>query len=408
MAFSFKQQCAFLLKLGAMLHKYGTPAFRLEAHLKTLAVHLDLDGYFLVSPTTLTYCLWPKDAPDGDVFNYSMRVKPGDLDLGSLARTDALVNELVAGRCTLEEAGDGLKAIEASGSDYPAWVTLAAFLLLGSAFAMLMRGSWHDVAWVGALSMLVYGFIAWADRSPRIATLLEPLAATVVAAVSVGASRWDPGINQPLVVLASLITFVPGLSLAIGFRELAARELNSGTARIMDSLMVLFKLYFGTVLGVAIGVLVWGEVLPTDDRRVPPWTLWPAVLLLAGGLAVAYKARPIDAPWGVISGVLAYGVSTLVTPAWGITLGAFLGAFVVGMYANLFARWRNAPATLVILPGIVVLVPGSKVYVGLDSVISGRQIVSVDDIGVQTFLLFMSLIAGLIFASAVVEPRKSL
>ena len=408
MALSFKQQCAFLLKLGAMLHRYGTPAFRLEAHLKTLAAHLDLDGYILVHPTTLTFCLWARDEPDGDVFNYSMRVKPGDLDLGSLARTDALVNELVAGRRTLEEAEDGLKAIEASGSTYPGWLTLIAFLMLGSAFAMLMRGSWHDVAWVGGLSMLVYGFIAWADRSPRVSTMLEPLAATVVAAVSVGASRWDPGINQPLVVLASLITFVPGLSLAIAFRELAARELMSGTARVMDSLMVLFKLYFGTVLGAAIGVLVWGEVLPSDDSHVPPWTVWPAVLLLAVGLTVVYRTRPVDVPWGVISAVLAYGVSTLVTAVLGVTLGAFLGAFAVGVYANLFARWRNAPATLVILPGIVVLVPGSKVYVGLDSVVSGREIVSVDDIGVQSFLLFMSLIAGLIFASAVVEPRKSL
>ena len=130
--------------------------------------------------------------------------------------------------------------------------------------------------------------------------------------------------------------------------------------------------------------------------------------MLASGLTVVYKARLVDVPWGVVSGVLAYSVSALVTPVWGITLGAFLGAFTVGVYANLSARWRNAPATLVILPGIVVLVPGSKVYVGLDNVVSGNQIVSVDDIGVQTFLLFMSLIAGLIFASAVVAPRRSL
>lgn len=408
MVLSFKQQCAFVIKLGEMLHKYGTPAFRLEAHLKTVAAYLDLDGYFLVSPTTLTYCLWVEGKPDDDVYNYSMRVRPGDLDLGSLARTDALVNDLVAGNCTLEEARTGLKAIENSGSPYPELVTLMALILLGSAFCMLMRGSWHDVMWAGALSTLVYGFLFWAGKSPAVSSMLEPLAATIVAILAVGASRLDPGINQPLVVLSSIIIFVPGLSLAMGFRELAARELISGTARIMDSLMVLFKLYFGTVLGVAIGVLIWGETFPVDRFHVPLWTVWPAVLLLACGLSVVFKARLVDAPWGVASGVLAYGVSTLITNAWGTTLGAFLGAFVVGVYANLFARYRNAPAALVTLPGIVVLVPGSKVYVGLDNVISSNQIVDVNHIGVQTFLLFMSLIAGLVFSSAVVQPRKSL
>ncbi|ASJ74818.1 threonine/serine ThrE exporter family protein [Granulosicoccus antarcticus] len=407
MALTFKQQCAFVIKLGEMLHKYGTPAFRLEAHLKTVAGYLELDGYFLVSPTTLTYCLWIKGAPDDDVYNYSMRVRPGDLDLGSLARTDALVNDLVAGNCTLEEAKTGLKTIETSGPPYPELVTLLAYIVLGSAFSMMMRGSWNDVMWAGGLSMLVYSFVVWSGKSQRISTMLEPLAATVVAVIAVAVSRFDPGVNQPLVVLSSIIVFVPGLSLAMGFRELAERELISGTARIMDSLMVLFKLYFGTVLGVAIGVLIWGDTFPVDEYHVPHWTVWPAVLLLASSLSVVFKARLVDAPWGIASGLLAYGVSTLVTDAWGTTLGAFLGAFVVGAYANLFARWRNAPAALVTLPGIVVLVPGSKVYVGLDDAISSNAL-GIDNIGVQSFLLFMSLIAGLVFASAVVEPRKSL
>lgn len=411
MAPSFKQQCAFLIKIGEMLHRYGTPAFRLEAHLKILAAHLKLDGYFLVSPTTLTYCLWVQGAPDDDVYNYSMRVKPGDLDLSSLARTDALVSELVADKCTLEEARTGLKVIEGSGSPYPEWFSLLAFALASCSFSTLMRGSWRDVMWAGVLSALVYCFVIWSNRSPRIATMLEPLAATVAAIAAVYITRLDPGVNQSLMVLSSLIVFIPGLSLAMAFRELAARELISGTARIMDSLMTLFKLYFGTVLGLAIGGLIWGSVLPTDSPslpHLPQWTALPAVLALACGLTVVFKARVVDLPWGVAAALLAYCVSAPVTASWGITLGGFLGAFVVGVYANLFARWRNAPASLVTLPGIVVLVPGSKLYVGLDTVVSGSQTISVDQVGVQSFLLFMSLVAGLVFASAVVEPRKSL
>jgi len=407
MALSFNQQCWFVIKLGEMLHKYGTPAFRLETHLKSVAEYLGLEGYFLVCPTSLTYCLWTKGAPE-DVFNYAMRVNPGDLDLGSLARTDTLVNELVAGELTLEQAKTGLQAIENSGPLYSSIVTLLAFMVLGGAFSMLMLASWHDVFWSCALSALVFGFVFWAGKSPRISSMLEPLATTVVACLAVGVTTFDSGVNQPLVVLSSIILFVPGLSLAMAFRELAARELISGTARMMDSLMVLFKLYFGTVLGTAVGVLIWGEVTPSDPFHVAQWMVWPAVFMLACALSIAFKARLSDAPWGVASGVLAYGISTTATAEWGLTLGAFLGAFTVGVYANLFARWRNAPAALVTLPGIVVLVPGSKLYVGLESAVSGKQIVAIDHIGVQSFLLFMSLVAGLVFASAIVQSRKSL
>lgn len=408
MSHTIKQKCSFLKKLSEMLHRYGTPAFRLETHLNMVAAHLGLDGYFLVSPTTLTFCLWLKGEPDGEVYNYSMRVQPGDLDLGSLAKTDALVNDLIGGVCSLERAKDGLNAIETSSPPYSSSITLLAFMILGGAFSVLMRASWHDVFWSSVFSAVAYGFVYWSGKSPRIASMLEPLATTVVAFCAVGISHLDPGINQPLVVLSSIIIFVPGLSLTVALRELAARDLLSGTARLMDALMVLFKLFFGSILGSAIGVLLWGDVIAADDQHVPTWAVWPAVLMLACCLSVVFKARLSDSPWGIASAVLAFGVSTVVTTAWGLTLGAFLGAMAVGIYANLFARWKNAPAALVTLQGIVVLVPGSKVYVGLDSVISGQQIVAIEQAGVQSFLLFMSLVAGLVFASAIVEPRKSL
>lgn len=391
-----------------MLHRYGTPAFRLEAHLNTVADHLGLDGYFLVSPTTLTFCLWQKNEPDGEVFNYSMRVSPGDLDLGSLAKTDALVNDLIRGVYTLDQAFDGLIAIETAEPPYSNVVTLLAFMVLGASFSVLMLASWHDVFWSFVLSAVVFGFVYWSGKSRNVATMLEPLATMTVACIAVGISQLDPGINQPLIVLSSIIAFVPGLALTVALRELAARELLSGTARLMDAVMLMFKLFFGSVLGTAIGVLLFGEITPANDSHLPYVFVWPAVLLLSCSLSVVFKARFQDSFWGVASAILAFGISTVVTTAWGITLGAFLGALSIGIYANLFARWKNAPASLVSLPGIVVLVPGSKVYVGLDSVVNGQQIVAMDQVGVQSFLLFMSLVAGLIFASALVEPRRNL
>lgn len=405
---SVLQKRAFLIRLGGMLHRYGTPAYRLEAHLNNVAEHLQMGGHFLVNPTSLTFCLWPVGTPEQPVYNYSMRVAPGELDLGSLARADALVEDFVLGGMSLEQAMQGLGEIESAGPVYSTGVTLLAFSLIPAAFALLMRATWPDVLFSLGLGVVVYGLVWLAERRPRIAQMLEPLAATTVAFLAVAAATVEPRINQPLLVLSSIVVFVPGLSLALGLRDLAARELISGTARIMDALMVLFKLYFGTVLGAALGVQLWGVVSPLDAPAVPDVLVWPAVLLLSCCLAVVFKTQWRDAPWGVASGLLAFAVSDYLRPELGLALAAFAGAFAVGIYANLFARWRNAPAVLVTLQGIVILVPGSKVYVGLNAAVSGQQILPADQIGVQSFMLFMSLIAGLVFSSAVVEPRKSL
>ena len=238
--------------------------------------------------------------------------------------------------------------------------------------------------------------------------MLEPLASIIAAILASAIALIDPAINVPLVILSSIIVFIPGLSLTTGLSELAERNLISGTAKIMDATMTMFKLYFGAILGLTISTLLWGEVSKVSVESVPLWTAWLAVLVLSFSLVIIFRALPKHAFWGVLCGFVAYGSSIWAASYVGFALGAFVGAFTVGIYSNLFARFLKAPATVVMLQGLVVLVPGSKVYIGLNSMITGAQIVSADQIGSQTFLIFMSLVAGLIFANVAVRPKSSL
>jgi uncharacterized membrane protein YjjB (DUF3815 family) len=89
-------------------------------------------------------------------------------------------------------------------------------------------------------------------------------------------------------------------------------------------------------------------------------------------------------------------------------LGTFVGAFAVGVFANLFTRIANAPASIVLMQGLIVLVPGSKTYIGLNSLVSGQEFIQTDHIGQETFVIFMSLVAGLIFANVIMPTKKAL
>jgi len=405
--FPFAQRRKFIINLGKALHKFGTPAYRLEAHLLNVAAILGLGGSFIVTPTSLTFAIWLKGEHDAQ-HNYVVRVKPGDLDLGSLARTDELVEELACGQRSLDDAIDRLYQIEHKPAPYSHFVTFWAFGVSGGAFAMLMATSWNDVMWSFIMSLVVYLFVYWASISRGVTKMLEPLVSIVSAFMVVGIMHLDPHVNVSLVVLSSIIAFIPGLALTLGLRELAARDLLSGTARIMDAIMLLFKLYFGAVLGMALGKMAWGqaEFIPSDP--IASWTAWLAVLLLGSSLVVMFKIRIKDAPWGILAGFISFGVSLAATPSFGIALGAFFGAFSVGIYSNIYARVFNAPAIIVSLQGLVILVPGSKVYIGLNTMISGESILAVESIGSQSFLIFMSLVAGLIFSSVVLPPKRSL
>lgn len=403
----FNQKRKFIVKLGKMLHKYGTPAYRLEAHLAELTTHLGLKGSFIISPTSMTFVLWT-DGHEQE-YTHASRVNPGDLDLGALSRTDELADQVVQGKVSINEADALLDVIDSRPSSYSKLATAVAMMASGGAFAMLMATSWNDVLWSSLLSLLVYLFMLLAAHSPRIANMLEPLVALAAGIAACAISSYiDPGINIRLAVLSAIISFIPGLALTIGFAELAARHLVSGNARIMDALMLLFKLYFGALLGIAIGFALFGV---EDFVKPPPIShhfAWLAVGILVSSLIVLFKSRGKYTLWSLAAGFIAYGVSFGGASLFDATIGAFLGAFAVGLYSNLFTRLANAPAVIVAMHGLIVLVPGSKTYIGLNSLISGQDFVVSDRVGQQTFLILMALVAGLIFANVALPPKKSL
>lgn len=403
----FIQIRRFILKLGKMLHKYGTPAFRLEAYLNEVARYLGVHASFISTPTSLSVVIW-SDRHE-DKYSHAARLDPGELDLNSLSRTDELANQLLTGQLTLSEADKQLSEIDAMPSPYGKWVTGFSYGISTGAFSLLMGGSWSEMYWSAILGLVVYFWVLWSERSKRVALMMEPVAAYFVAFLACAFSRhFDPGMNIPLTILSSVIIFVPGLALTMGLAELSSRNMVSGTARVMDALMQLFKLYFGAYLGVATGFSVFGENTYNPAASLPYWSTWLAVIVLCFGLVAIFKTRPKHIPWALASALLAYSSTALASDYLPQSIGSFVGAFSLGILANAFTRIANQPATIVAMHGLIVLVPGSKTYIGLNSFISGQDFVNVDHLGQDVFLIFMSLVAGLIFANVVFPTKKAL
>ena len=402
----YSQKRDFILELGKALHQFGTPAFRLEAHLNNVTEFFGLNGYFLLAPTSMTFALWEHSETEQQ--NYNVRVHPGELDLGRLAEADKLVDDVVSGNKTLDQALASLRALIKKPSPYSQLLTMLAFGCSAGAFAMLMRASWIDIIFSVLAGLVTYLLVMLVEKKELNPEVLEPLSSIVAALFAAAVSVFYPELYSPIVILSSIIIFIPGLAITMGLKDLAARHLMSGTSRVMDGIMCLFKLYFGTALGMALGEQIFGPVTHVSAPAVPEWTLLLAVPALSLTLVVIFKSRLQDAPWGVLSAIIAFIGSLLGTIYLGDSLGLFVGALMTGVYSNIYSRITNAPSSVVLLHGVVLLVPGSKAYITLNEVISGEGLLTFSSIGPQTFLIFMSITAGLIFANSLVPSRKTL
>jgi uncharacterized membrane protein YjjB (DUF3815 family) len=103
--------------------------------------------------------------------------------------------------------------------------------------------------------------------------------------------------------------------------------------------------------------------------------------------------------------VLAYA-GVVVGSEFGFWQGSFVGALLLGVYANLFAWRLRRPTSIVLLTAVMVLVPGASAYRGLRA----AEIGAASGLAAewQVLVNILAIIAGFVLAYTLVPPKPTL
>ena len=394
---------AFVLELGAALHRAGAPAHRLETALMSISEQLGLEAQFFSTPTSLTAGFGRL----GGQRTGLVRAAPGYVQLGKLVLLNATGDALIAGSIDLDQAEERVAAIVAAPPRFGPCATTAATGLVSAAAVGFFAGTWGEVALAG-LAGLAVGLLDLASkRVPALNRLFLPVAAaTATALASVGA--WlVPGASAHLITLCALIVMVPGLTLTVAANELATGHLVSGTARMTGAAVVFLQIGLGVVAGGFVGDLLPASPALGPGLALPVGSLWVAGALAAVSLVVLFQARLVDTPVIILAALVALTVSTLTSP-WATAPGpAFLGALAVGLLGNAYARASKLPALVAMTPGILLLVPGSVGFEAVSAMLDDQVLTAVQT-AFRALLSAVALAAGVLVANAALPARRSL
>ncbi len=393
----------FLVRLATALHRFGVPSNRCEPLLAQVAARIGLSGTFLVAPTSIQMSF---ETDSGPITRFA-RVEPGSDDLGKLAALDALAAELVAGRVDLATAEWQLDAILCAPSRFPVALEVFAFGWTSAIAARCFGGGAVEVASGGVAGLAIGGLLAWSQRRPAVAPILEGLAAFLIAfAVGVAVACGFP-VSTDVTVLAGLIVLLPGLSLTVAVTELATRHLASGVARLAATAVSFGALGFGVMLARRCIDIAFGGFDPITPEPLPEWTLWFACALAPWGFAVILKAAPRDMLAIACSAPLAFAGARLGAVGLGPEMGAFVGSVAVTVTSNLLARFRQRPASVTLVPGILMLVPGALGFRSFASMISQDVVLGLEA-AAQMATVAIALVGGMLLANVVVPARRAL
>jgi len=392
----------FVLALGRALHRYGTPAHRLEGGLRAACARLDLEAEIFTTPTAIIMSF----GSPTELKSRLMRVEGGELDMGKLAAVDALAEDVIEHRVTPEQ---GMRALEAIIAGPPRFGRLLWTLMHGvvaGALVVFFGGGLWDIALAGAIGLTLGSLAQLIQRSTDQARVFELVGAAFAATAAGIVSSTSTNITPSIVTLAALVVLLPGLSLTVAMTELATRNMIAGTARLMSAVIVLLEL----VIGVAIGERIVNALVHPHQATLVPLPEYANLLALAAsslGVAILVQAKVRDFGWIIAACVVGYFGSRYGTEWLGGQLGALVGAFALGVLSNVYARKLDRPAQIVAVPAVLLLVPGGMGFRGMESMLDRNTLTGVETLFAM-FIVATSIVAGLLIANAVVSPRRSL
>ena len=167
---------------------------------------------------------------------------------------------------------------------------------------------------------------------------------------------------------------VPGLLFTNAMRDIIFGDINSGTNRIVQVLLIAAAIVTGTGAAWKAASLLWGTPVsvPVADISVLASLLPCAIGCL--GFCIIFNIHGRGSLLCVLGGVIALALYKLsLSFGIGILGSLFIGTLFAAIYSEVMARIRKCPAIAYLVVAIFPLIPGAGVYYTMNYAVQGQM-----------------------------------
>jgi uncharacterized membrane protein YjjB (DUF3815 family) len=290
------------------------------------------------------------------------------LRLDQIGSLYELVKDLEHRRLDPQEGLDRLRSVQRLEPTFGWPLRTFGHAVLTVGLALLLQPTPTGVAVAFVLGLLV-GLLKLPDL-PTLRLIFPIMAAFLVAIIVFGAARFIHVDNPIRLLVAPLVTFLPGGLLAIATMELAAGEMVSGSSRLVTGVVQLALLAFGIIAGAALVGAPQSYLLDHKVAGLGYWAAWLGVFVFAFGVFLHFSAPVSSLPWLLLVLVVAFAGQSVGAALFGGELSGFFGALVMTPLALWVERLRRGPPKLVtFLPAFWLLVPGATGLIGVTQIV---------------------------------------
>ena len=357
------QALAVASEAGHILLENGAEISRVEETMERIASHFGVDStsFFVLSNGIFTTSSFNKYA------NVEFIPFKGT-QLDKVVAVNQLSRDIVAGKCSLEEARVRLHEIRTM-KPHPVWEQVLASALGSAGFCIVFGGGLLDCAASFVCGILLWLFVLFVT-APHLSKIVGNIVGGFfVTALCIAFHRIGFGHSLPNMIIGAIIPLIPGVPFVNGVRDVANEDYIAGATRLLDALLVFFCIAAGVALAFVCDSLFFGEMIVLKGMTVDPVTFAMPIQIVASFIGTAAFAVLFGVPRKYyvlcgISGVLGWILYMVLARYAGFTPPAatVFATMLVVLSARYFSVLDRCPAIVFLLCGIFPLVPGAGVF----------------------------------------------
>lgn len=357
--------------LGYELAMCGAETFRIEESVSRVLLAYGIQSEVFSIPNSLTVSI---EAEDGQAMTRLRRIGIHGNDLDGVELFSGLSRKLCQETPPPEEAVLWLKEARNRRRSYPGLIFLLGHFLGAFGFSMVFGGSFMDGICGGICGLLI-GIINRFTGKLKANQFFSIIAASFpMAMMAYAISAAGVADSADMVNIGALMLLVPGLLFTNAMRDIIFGDINSGTNRIVQVLLIAAAIVTGTaaawnaasffwgtpVSGIQTEVTILGGLLPCIIGCLGFCIIfnihgWGSLLCALGGMLT----------WVLYKVALLLGCGDLISLFWATLFAAF--------YSEVMARVRRCPAISYLVIAIFPLIPGAGVYYTMNYAVQGNM-----------------------------------
>ncbi|WP_281614427.1 threonine/serine exporter family protein [Flammeovirga sp. SubArs3] len=400
---NFEEKYKLIVKIGNALHKFGCSSLRVETYIQDVAKHIGVEVSCQVTTNTLNYQIEDPETNERQVI--LQYIPLGSNDLGKLADLHKRLRQAFKDDHDYETITKNIDEVMVSKKLYGELLLAFAYTVIPPSFLALIGGSTITLLFSFLMGFLGYVITKAVGKFNTSKYTLEFYTAFICSMMGCLCKCFIPELDVIELSLASVILYVPGLTISIALEEISFNQFNSGTGFLFNAVMIFLKLFIGVYLGMSVGNYLFD--LPEDIyvNEIPKWGHYIALPFLSIGLGIVFNTKFKDMMIGLVLAAIAFWGPMVFTNNLGWIFGTFISAFLITFLSIVVSRWRDVPPSVYLLQGIVILVPGSRLFMGLSNQFNDDPIIDNPSIGTSGLLMFCAIVVGMLVAYSTYYPN---